>query len=129
MSNKCFYILLFLIMIILLTIKCYIHYKKNYECFNDIRSKNNLNDLDYLFDFKEFKKNMTEKCNDINNRQIELNKLMNDECNKNNINSDLKCRTLEENNIYLNENKNNYCKFSDKQIEGFSNDNYYHHYN
>lgn len=129
MKNKCVDILFGLIVIILIIIIIYVCFKDKFENFSDIETKNNLNDLDYLFDYKEFKKNMTEKCDYVSNKQIELNKLIENECKEKNINNDLKCRTLEDSNIYLTENKKNYCKFSEKQIEGFSNEFLYYNYN
>ena len=115
MNNKCVNILFGFIIIVMIIIIIYVCFKNKIECFSNVEMKNNLNDLDYLFDFKDFKKNMTEKCNNIANKQFELNKIIENDC--------------KETNIFLDKNKNNYCLFAEKQIEGFSNDFNYYNYN
>ena len=129
MNNKCVNILFGFIIIVMIIIIIYVCFKNKIECFSNVEMKNNLNNLDYLFDFKDFKKNMTEKCNNIANKQFELNKIIENDCKETNINNDIKCRTLQETNIFLDKNKNNYCLFAEKQIEGFSNDFNYYNYN
>lgn len=131
MKNKCVNIIFGFAIIIVILIMLYVCFKNKIENFSNIEMKNNLNDLDYLFDFKEFKKNMTEKCDNITLKQKELNVIIENECKDKNINSDLKCRKLQESDLHLNENKKNYCLFSNKNsnnnIEGFSNVEYYNY--
>ena len=102
--------------IILLLLIYFLCNKNKFEPFSNIESKNNLNDLDHLFDYKEFKKNMENKCNVVTNKHNELNKILNSECNDNlllnNPNNKLKCRTYEDSNLALIENKKNYCLFN-----------------
>ncbi len=128
MNKKCNKILFVLIVIILILIILYVCFKNSVdEGFSNIEMKNNLNDLDYLFDFKDFKKNMNEKCNNITQQKNELNKLIENECKNKDINTDIKCRKLQDSGFNLDENKKNYCLFSDNQIEGFTNVNYYNY--
>lgn len=127
MNKKCNNILFGIIVIIVILIMVYVCFKNDIEKFSNIEMKNNLNDLDYLFDFKEFKKDMNEKCNNITQKKNELDKIIENECKNNNINTELKCRTLQNSGLYLDENKKNYCLFADKQIEGFTNINYYNY--
>ena len=127
MNEKCINILFGFTIIIVILIMLYVCFKNKIEKFSNIEMKNNLNDLDYLFDFKDFKKNMTEKCDNITQKQNELNKIIEVECKEKDINTNIKCRSLQENDLYLNENKKNYCLFADKQIEGFSNVKYFNY--
>ena len=127
MNKKCINILFGFTIIIIILVMLYVCFKNKIEKFSNIETKNNLNDLDYLFDFKEFKKNMNEKCDNITQKHNELNKVIEVECKEKNINTDIRCRSLQETDIYLNENKKNYCLFADTQIEGFSNVEYYNY--